>query len=98
MRGFNSTKIPYVTDLLNRFSILFLIEHCLNNKQLSDLSANFPGYSIFGVSAISDGNCCVVDLMGVLLLYFQIVTINRCNLLIRILKDYVPLIFSLIIL
>ena len=56
MRGFNSTKIPYVTDLLNRFSILFLIEHWLNNKQLSDLSANFPEYSISGVSAIPDGN------------------------------------------
>ena len=56
MRGFNSTKIPYVTDLLNRFSILFLIEHWLTNKQLSDLSANFPGYSISGVSDILDCN------------------------------------------
>ena len=56
MRGFNSTKIPYVTDLLNRFSILFLIEHWSTNKQLSDLSANFLGYSISGVSAILDGN------------------------------------------
>ena len=56
MRGFNSTKIPYVTDLLNRFSILFLIEHWLTNKQLSDLSANFPGYSRSGVSAIPEGN------------------------------------------
>ena len=56
MRGFNSTKIPYVTDLLNRFSILFLIEHWLTNKQLSDLSASFPGYSISGVSAILDCN------------------------------------------
>ena len=56
MRGFNSTKIPYVTDLLNRFPILFLIEHWLNNKQLSHLSANFRGYSISGVSAIPDGN------------------------------------------
>ena len=54
MRGFNSTKIPYVTDLLNRFSILFLIEHWLTNKQLSDLSVNFPMLS--GVSAIPDGN------------------------------------------
>ena len=44
MRGFNSTKIPYVTDLLNIFSILFLVEHWLTNKQLSDLSANFPEY------------------------------------------------------
>ena len=56
MRRFNSTKIPYVTVLLNRFSILFLIEHWLTNKQLSDLSANFPGYTISGVSAIPDGN------------------------------------------
>ena len=32
MRGLNSTKIPYVTDLLNRFSIIFLIEHWLTNK------------------------------------------------------------------
>ena len=36
--------------------ILFLIEHWLTNKQLSDLSANFPGYSISGVSAILDCN------------------------------------------
>ena len=56
MRGFNSTKIPYVTDLLNRFSILFLIEHWSNNKQLSDLSATFLGFSISGVSATLDGN------------------------------------------
>ena len=56
MRRFNSTKIPYVTDLLNRFSILFLIEHWLTNIQLADLSANFPGYSISRVSAIPDGN------------------------------------------
>ena len=52
MRRFNSTD----NDLLNRFSILFLIKHWLTNEQLSDLSANFPGYSISGVSAISDGN------------------------------------------
>ena len=56
MRGINSTKIPYVTEVLNRFSILFLIKHWLTNKQLSDLSANFPGYSISGVSAIPDDN------------------------------------------
>ena len=49
-------KQNYVTDLWNRFSILFLIKHWLTNKQLSDLSANFPGYSISGVLAIPDSD------------------------------------------
>ena len=35
------------------------------NKQLSDLSANFPGYSISGISAILVATCWVVDPMGV---------------------------------
>ena len=54
MRGFNTTKVSYIFDLINRFSIVFLVEHWLSNKQLSDLSNHFPGYSIHGVSAIND--------------------------------------------
>ena len=51
MRGFNNSKVSYISDLISRFSIVFLVEHWLSNKQLSDLSTHFPGYSIHGVSA-----------------------------------------------
>ena len=43
--------------------MLFLIEHWLTNKELSDLSANFSGYILSGALAIID---CVMDPMGVL--------------------------------
>ena len=55
MRGFNTSKVSYISDLISRFSIIvFLVEQRLSNKQLSDLSTHFPGYSIHGVSAINE--------------------------------------------
>lgn len=53
MRGFNTTKISYVKDLLRQFTIVFLVEHWLTNKQLDDLSVYFTGYSVHGVSALN---------------------------------------------
>ena len=50
MRGFKTSKVSYISDLISSFSIVFLVEHWLSNKQLSDLS----GYSIHAVSAIND--------------------------------------------
>ena len=50
MRGFNYSKINYVTDLLGRHYILLLQEHWLNNNQLATLNCYFPGYCVHGVS------------------------------------------------
>ena len=52
MRGFNSTKIKYINDLLKMSTLVFLQELWLNDHQISELSNNFPGYNIHGVSAI----------------------------------------------
>ena len=68
MREFNTSKVFYISDLISRFSIVFLVEHWLSNKQLSDLSTHFPRYNIHGVSAINDkvllhgrpSGCCAV--------------------------------------
>ena len=52
MRGFNSSKINYVTDLLGRYDILLLQEHWLNNNQLATFNCYFPGYCVHGISAL----------------------------------------------
>ena len=52
MRGFNSSKINYVTDLLGRYDILLLQEHWLNNNQLATYICYFPGFCVHGVSAL----------------------------------------------
>ena len=52
MRGFNSSKINYVTDLLGRYDILVLQEHRLNNNQLANFNGYFPGYCEHVVSAL----------------------------------------------
>ena len=43
IRGYNSTKIKYIHELLHKSTILIIEEHWLNNKQLCDFSAIFPG-------------------------------------------------------
>ena len=52
--GFNQTKIKYVSELLQSYSILLLQEHWMNNKQLSEFGNLFPGYCVHGISAIDD--------------------------------------------
>ena len=52
IRGFNSTKVKYINDVLKFSSILFLEELWLSDKQISELSTYFPGYDVHGVSAI----------------------------------------------
>ena len=52
IRGFNSTKVKYINDVLKFSSILFLEELWLSDKQISELSTYFPGYNVHGVSAI----------------------------------------------
>ena len=54
MRRFKTSKVSYISDLISSFPIVFLVEHWLSNKQLSDLSTYFPRYSIHAVSAIND--------------------------------------------
>ena len=46
MRGINSTKVKYINELLKISSILFLEELWLSDKQISELSAFFPGYNV----------------------------------------------------
>ena len=55
MRGFNSSKINYATDLLGRYDILLLQEHWLNNNELVTFNCYFPGYCVHGISAL-DGS------------------------------------------
>ena len=55
IRGFNSTKVKYINDLLEISTFVFLQEVWLNDQQISELSNYFPGYNVHGVSAI-DGS------------------------------------------
>ena len=52
IRGYNSTKFSYVTDLLQRFTIVMLQEHWMNDTQLQSFSNMFPGYCVHSVSAM----------------------------------------------
>ena len=52
IRGFNSTKVKYINDLLEISTFVFLQEVWLNDQQMSELSNYFPGYNVHGVSAI----------------------------------------------
>ena len=51
---YNPTKVKYINDLLTISSLLFLEELWLSDKQMSELSTHFPGYTcnVHGVSAI----------------------------------------------
>ena len=51
MRGFNSTKVKYIKDLLKLCTIMVLQELWLNDHEVSKLSSHFQGY-VHGVSAI----------------------------------------------
>ena len=52
IRGFNSTKVKYINDLLEISTFVFLQEVWLNDQQMSELSNYFPGYNVHGVCAI----------------------------------------------
>ena len=54
IRGFNETKINYLSDLLKICSILLVQEHWLNNNQLLNVAQYFPGFSVYGISAMDD--------------------------------------------
>ena len=55
IRGFNSTKIDYINQLLIKYDILLIQEHWLNNYQISSLAGHFPQYNVHGVSAVDSG-------------------------------------------
>ena len=52
IRGFNSTKVKYINHLLKLSTIVVIEEVWLNSQQIAELSSNFPGYNVHGVSAI----------------------------------------------
>ena len=52
IHGYNSTKRNYVLELLNKYSILIIEEHWLNEKQLCDFTELFAGYCVYGVTAM----------------------------------------------
>ena len=52
IRGFISTKVKYIKDLLKLCTIVVLQELWLNDHQISELSSHFHGYNVHGVSAI----------------------------------------------
>ena len=53
IRGFNSLKVDYIIELLKQHSILFIVEHWLSDDKLANISTHFPGYSVYGVSALT---------------------------------------------
>ena len=55
IRGFNSTKVNYINHLLNRYDILLIEEHWLNDYQISTLAGHFPHHNVHGVSAMDSG-------------------------------------------
>lgn len=52
IRGFNSLKIDYIAELLKKYCIIFIVEHWLSDDQLGNISHYFPGFSLYGVSAL----------------------------------------------
>ena len=46
IRGFNSSKVDYIIELLKQHSILFIVEHWLSDDKLANVSTHFPGYSV----------------------------------------------------
>ena len=52
IRGFNSTKIKYISDLLHNYSIVMLQEHWMNNTQLENFANIFSGYCVHSISAM----------------------------------------------
>ena len=52
IRGFNSIKVKYINHLLKLSTIVVVEEVWLNSQQIAELSNNFPGYNVHGVSAI----------------------------------------------
>ena len=55
IRGFNSTKVNYINHLLNRYDILLIEEHWLNDYQISTLAGHFHHHNVHGVSAMDSG-------------------------------------------
>ena len=68
IHGYNSTKRNFVLGLLNKYSILIIEEHWLNEKQLCDYLQGivFMVLQLWIVLRYNRG-----DLMGELLLYTQ---------------------------
>ena len=52
IHGYNDAKRKYVLELLNKYSILIIEEHWLNEKQLCDFTELFAGYCVYGVTAM----------------------------------------------
>ena len=52
VRGYNSTKHSYIIELLSKCTILVIEEHWLNDQQLSNFGDLFPGYCVYGVTAM----------------------------------------------
>ena len=52
IRGFNSLNVDNIFKLLKQHSILFIVEHLLSDDKLANVSTHFPGYSVYGVSAL----------------------------------------------
>ena len=52
IHGYNSTKPNYVLELMNKYSILIIEEHWLNEKQLGNFTELFAGYCVYGVTAM----------------------------------------------
>ena len=46
------TIVDYIIELLKQLSILFIVEHWLSDDKLANVSTHFPGYSVYGVSAL----------------------------------------------
>ena len=55
IRGFNSTKVNYINHLLNRYDIVLIEEHWLNEHQITTLAGRLPLHNVHGVSVMDSG-------------------------------------------
>ena len=98
MRGFNSSKINCVTDLLGRYDILFLQEHWLNNNQLATFNCYFPGYCVHGVSAMDSSKILLGRPNGGVLIIYPDTFWQKLSLYQQHRRDYVHYLYICLIL
>ena len=70
MRGFNSTKNQFISELLQKYNIVTCQEHWRSNKQLESFSALFPGYYVHGISGLDSTQILRGSLKGGVLIIF----------------------------
>ena len=98
MRGFNYSKINYVTDLLGRYDILLLQEHWLNNNQLATFKCYFPGVCVHGVSALDSSKILLGRPNGGVLFIYPDIFGQKLSLYKQHQRDYVHYLYICLIL